>query len=90
MEFVLSCSTTPKRINYLVQLLSQMKLRYKYFVINICSRYKRFGEFKIPKELLKLCKMNNKIIFQFVDDYGPLCKYIGGFKFLEKKKLYND
>jgi len=90
MGFVLSCSTTPKRINYLIQLLSQMKLRYKYFVINICSRYKRFGEFKIPKELLKLCKMNNKIIFQFVDDYGPLCKYIGGFKFLEKKKLYND
>lgn len=67
-----------------------MKIRYKYFVINICSNYKRFGKFKIPKSLLKLCKTNNRIVFQFVEDYGAVCKYIGGFKFMKKKQLYDD
>ena len=30
------------------------------------------------------------MIFQFVNDSGPLTKYIGGFKFIKKKKLEND
>ena len=47
-------------------------------------------KFKIPKSLLNICKKNKKIVFQFIDDYGPICKYIGGFKFMKKKKLSND
>lgn len=90
MGYILSCSTTPKRISKLIQVIPQLKCRYKYFIINICSHYKRFGEFKIPKALLQLCKTHKNVIFQFIDDYGPVCKYIGGFKFMRKKHLYND
>ena len=90
MGFVLSCSTIPSRIEYLIKIIPMMKIRYKFFVINICSSYRRFGEFKIPKSLLLLCKKDKRIVFQFVDDYGPICKYVGGFKFLQKKRLEND
>ena len=90
MGYILSCSTIPSRIEYLVKIIPMMKLRYKYFVINICEKYKRFGKFKIPKSLLLLCKQNKRVIFQFIDDAGPLCKYIGGFEFLKKKGLAND
>ena len=65
-------------------------IRYKYFVINICSNYKRFGDFKIPKSLLQLCKKDNRVVFNFIYDYGAVCKYIGGFQFMKKKKLYHD
>ncbi len=88
VPFILSVSTIPTRIQYLVQIIPKMRIRYSYFVINICCKYKRFGEFKIPRELLNLCKKNRKVVFQFIDDYGPLNKYIGGFKFMKKKKLY--
>jgi len=87
---ILSCSTIPSRINYLIQIIPLIKARYKYFIINICSEYKRFGKFKIPKELLLLCKSNKRVVFQFMDDNGPLNKYIGGFNFMKKKKLYDD
>jgi hypothetical protein len=90
MGFILSCSTIPTRIQYLCKIIPLMKIRYKYFVINICNEYKRFGKFKIPKELLQLCKQNKKVVFNFIGDYGPLCKYIGGFQFMKKKKLYDD
>ena len=87
---ILSCSTIPTRINYLIQIIPLIKVRYKYFVINICGTYKRFGKFKIPRELLLLCKKDRRIVFNFMDDLGPLCKYVGGFNFLKKKKLYNE
>jgi hypothetical protein len=90
MGFVLSCSTIPSRIDYLCQIIPMMKIRYKYFVINICANYKRFGEFKIPKSLLQLCKQNKRVIFNFIYDYGAVCKYIGGFQVMKKKKLYDD
>lgn len=90
MGFILSCSTTPTRIDKLIKIIPRLKCSYKYFVINICDHYKRFGEFKIPKELLQLCKREKRVVFQFIDDYGPVCKYIGGFKFMKKKRLYND
>ena len=90
MGFILSCSTIPSRINYLIQIIPLIKARYKYFIINICSEYKRFGKFKIPKSLLLLCKKDKRIVFQFMDDLGPINKYIGGFNFIKKKKLYND
>ena len=90
MGFILSCATTPKRIDKLIKIIPLLKCRYKYFVINICCKYKRFGEFKIPKSLLNLCKKNKNVVFEFIDDYGPICKYIGGFKFMKKKNLCND
>ena len=93
MGFVLSCSTIPTRIDYLIQLITQrhIKARYEYFVINICCEYKRFGKFNVSKSLLQLCKQSKgKIIFNFVDDFGPLCKYIGGFQFMKKKKLFKS
>lgn len=90
MGFILSCSTIPTRIEYLCQIIPMMKIKYKYFVINICTDYKRFGKFKIPKSLLQLCKSNKRVVFNFVYDYGAVCKYIGGFKFMKKKKLYDD
>jgi len=90
MGYILSCATIPTRIDYLCKILPMMKLRYKYFVINICSRYRRFGEFKIPPCLLNLCKNNKRIVFNFCDDYGPLTKYIGGFDFMKKKGLVDD
>ena len=86
-SFILSCSTIPTRIEYLIQLIPLIKCRYKYFVINICDDYKRFGKFKIPKALLKLCKKDKRIVFQFIKDYGAINKYIGGFKFMKKKKI---
>jgi len=67
-----------------------MKIRYKFFVINICTHYKRFGEFKLPKCLLNLCKKDKRVVFNFIYDYGAVCKYIGGFQFMKKKKLYDD
>ncbi len=90
MGFILSCSTTPKRIDKLIQIIPQLRCRYKYFIVNICAKYKRFGEFKLPRSLLQLCKNNKRVVFQFIDDYGPVCKYIGGYKFMKKKKLYDD
>ena len=90
MGYILSCSTTPTRIHKLIQIIPQLKCRYKYFIINICPKYKRFGDFKIPKELLQLCNRDKRIVFQFIDDYGPICKYIGGFKFMRKKHLRDD
>lgn len=90
MGFILSCATIPSRIQYLCKIIPLMKMRYKYFVINLCQEYKRFGKFKVPKELLQLCKKDKRIVFNFVNDYGPACKYIGGFEFMRKKHLYND
>lgn len=90
MGFILSCSTIPSRIGYLCQIIPMMKIRYKYFVINICTNYKRFGEFKLPKCLLNLCKKDKRVVFNFIYDYGAVCKYIGGFEFMKKKKLYDD
>ena len=58
MGFILSCTTTPKRLNKLIQIIPHLKVNYKFFVINVCSEYKRFGKFKIPKKLLQLCKSN--------------------------------
>ena len=90
MGYILSCSTTPLRIQKLIQIIPQLKCRYKFFIINICAKYKRFGEFKIPKELLQLCNRDKRIVFQFIDDFGPICKYIGGFNFMKKKHLRDD
>ena len=44
----------------------------------------------LTNELLNLCFTNKRIKFQFVEDYGPICKYIGGFQFMKKKNLSND
>tara|TARA_Y100001972_G_scaffold128460_1_gene189262 strand:- start:1400 stop:2185 length:786 start_codon:yes stop_codon:yes gene_type:complete len=90
MGFILSCATTPKRINKLIELIPLIKCRYKYFIINICSEYKRFGKFQIPRELLLLCKRDKRVVFNFIEDYGPICKYIGGFRFMKKKRLTED
>ena len=90
MGFILSCTTIPTRIDYLIKIIPMMKIRYKYFIINICNDYKRFGKFKIPKSLLQLCKKDKRIVFNFVEDYGAICKYIGGFQFMKKKQLYDD
>jgi hypothetical protein len=90
MGFILSVSTIPTRINELIKIIPLLKCNYKFFVINICSQYKRFGQFKIPKELLILCNTNKRIVFNFVDDFGAITKYIGGYNFIHKKKLYND
>jgi len=86
MGFILSCSTIPSRINKLITILHHtVNIRYKYFIINLCVKYKRFGEFQIPKELIYLCKSNNRIIFNIVDDYGPVCKYIGAFQKIKQR-----
>ena len=90
MGFILSVSTIPTRIDYLIKIIPMLRCRYKHFVINICTKYRRFGEFRIPKELLKLCKQDKRIVFQFMDDLGPINKLVGGFKFMKKKRLYND
>jgi hypothetical protein len=90
MGFILSCATTPSRIQYLLQILPMIRGRYKYFVINICQEYKRFGRFKLPKELISMCKQHKRIIFNFVYDFGPVCKYIGGFEFMKRKGLKDD
>ena len=90
MGFILSCTTIPTRIDYLIKIIPMMKIRYKYFIINICNDYKRFGKFKIPKSLLQLCKNDKRVVFNFVEDYGAICKYIGGFQFMKKKRLYDD
>lgn len=90
MGFILSCTTTPKRIQNLIRTIPLIRCKYKYFVINICPEYKRFGKFKIPIELLKLCKTDKRIVFNFIDDYGAICKYIGGFRFMKKKQLTQD
>ena len=90
MGFILSCSTTPIRILKLINIIPLIKCRYKYFIINVCSEYKRFGKFQIPKELLTLCKREKRVVFNFIDDYGPICKYIGGFRFMKKKRLTED
>ena len=91
MGFVLSCATTPKRIEFLIHILKEIKFirGHNFFVINVCTNYKRFGEFKIPKSLLQLVRSNKNIFFNFVDDYGPICKYIGGFNFIKKSNLTN-
>jgi hypothetical protein len=90
MGFILSCSTIPTRINHLIEIIPMIKCRYKYFVINICTDYKRFGKFKVPRSLLELCKKDKRVVFNFVYDYGAVCKYVGGFSFMKKKKLYDD
>jgi hypothetical protein len=91
MGFILSVSTIPTRINNLIRILHHTtNIRYKYFIINLCVKYKRFGEFKIPKELIMLCKSNKRIIFNIVDDFGPINKYIGAFQKIKKLKHNKD
>ena len=90
MGFILSCATTPSRIEKLIDIIPKIRRGYKFFVINICSEYRRFGKFKMPKSLLQLCRKNKKVVFNFENDYGPLTKYIGGFNFMTKRKLEND
>ena len=90
MGFILSCSTIPTRLDNLIKLIPTIKCKYKYLVINLCTEYKRFGKFKIPRSLLLLCNRDKRIVFNFQDDNGPLTKYIGGFNFMKKKKLIND
>ena len=90
MGFILSCTTTPKRLNKLIQIIPHLKVNYKLFVINLCSEYKRFGKFKIPRDLLQLCKKNKRVVFNFMDDFGPVVKYLGGFEFMKKRNLKYD
>lgn len=90
MGFILSCATTPTRIEKLVHIIPRLRCRFKYFIINICQEYKRFGKFKIPNSLLLLCKNDKRVIFNFMEDYGPINKYIGGFNFMKKKNLTED
>jgi hypothetical protein len=91
MGFILSCSTIPTRINNLIQILKISKnIKYKFFIVNLCVEYKRFGSFKIPKELITLCKKEKRIIFNIIDDLGPICKYVGAFKIAPKLKLHNN
>lgn len=90
MGFILSCSTIPTRINNLIRILHHTTdIRYKYFIVNLCVKYKRFGEFKIPKELIMLCKSNKRIIFNIVDDMGPICKYVGAFLKIKQNMRHN-
>jgi len=91
MGYILSAATTPSRIHNLINILKCNKgLRYKYFIINVCVEYRRFGKFKIPKELIQLCKSEKRIIFNIINDYGPICKYYGVFKLIPKLKLNNN
>jgi len=91
MGFILSCSTIPSRIHNLIAILHHTTdIRYKYFIINICVKYKRFGDFKIPKELILLCKSNKRIILSVIDDYGPINKYVGAFQKINKLKHHNN
>jgi hypothetical protein len=91
MGFILSVSTIPTRINKLITILHHTtNIRYKYFIVNVCVEYKRFGKFQIPKELIHLCKSNKRIIFNIVNDYGPINKYYGAFKIVPKLKLHNN
>ena len=91
MGFILSCSTIPTRINNLIRILHHTtNIRYKYFIINLCVKYKRFGDFKIPRELINLCISNKRIIFNIVDDMGPICKYVGAFQKIRKLKVNNN
>ncbi len=85
MGFILSCSTIPPRVDKLVHIIKNTThLRYKYFIINVCVEYKRFGKYKISKELIKLSKSNKRIIFNIINDFGPICKLIGAFKLVSK------
>ena len=91
MGFILSCSTIPTRIDKLIHILYHTtNIRYKYFIINISVEYKRFGKFKIPKDLIRLCKVEKRIVFNIVDDMGPIQKYVGAFKKLNKLKHNKD
>jgi len=88
MGFILSCSTIPSRIDKLIRILHHtLRTKYKYFIVNVCVDYKRFGKFQIPKDLIRLCKMERRIIFNIVPDYGPICKYVGAFSIARKIKL---
>ena len=88
MGFILSCSTIPSRVDKLVHIIKNTtQLRYKYFIVNVCTEYKRFGKYIISKELIKLSKTDKRIIFNIVRDFGPITKLIGAFKIVSKLKL---
>ena len=90
MGFILSCSTIPTRIDKLIAILHHTtSIRYKYFIVNICVEYKRFGKFQIPKELILLCKSNKRIIFNILPDYGPINKYVGAFLKIKQNLKHN-
>ena len=75
MGYILSCTTTPKRIEKLVQVIPHIKPKYKYFVINICEEYRRFGKFKLPKSIV------------FIESFTP---YISGAGKILKRRLMED
>jgi hypothetical protein len=90
-KYILSISTIPSRIENLIKNLNQLyHLNCYKIVINICSYYKRFKkEYKLPKKYEKIFKTQDKVIFNYTNDNGPITKYIGGYEYMKKNKL-ND
>lgn len=88
MGYILSCATIPPRVEKLIQVIKySTRLRFKYWIVNVCVDYKRFGKYKISKDLIRLAKTDKRIILNIVNDFGPITKLIGAFKIAPKLKL---
>lgn len=88
MGYILSCATIPSRVDKLIQVINySTKLRFKYWIVNVCVDYKRFGKYIISKDLIRLAKTDRRIIINIVRDFGPITKLIGAFKIAPKLKL---
>jgi hypothetical protein len=95
--FIISLTSTPKRIDRfifsLIDLIFNLqKCRDLHkIIINIPKKYRRFNEeIKLNKESKKILnKYKNKVIINKLDfDYGPLTKFIGGYRYLKSNNLH--
>ena len=94
--FIISLTSTPKRINrfilslnYFIENLQKCR-NFNKIIINIPKSYRRFNEeIKLNKESKNILKKyKKKVIINKLDfDYGPLTKFIGGYRYLKSKNL---
>ena len=89
-KYILSMTTTPTRIEYLMDNISYLsKFSCQKIIINVCRRYKkmRISDYIVPKKYYKKIKYLKKIVINYTEDCGPLTKYCGGAKYMRDNKL---
>lgn len=95
-NIILSLTTTPKRVIHIfknIKMFEEIK-DVNRVIINMCLRYKRFNirKYNVNKIIQLFNLYNNryeedKYVLNILDDYGPITKLIGGYRYMMKNNI---
>jgi len=96
MNYILSLTTTPERIDCFLNQLPFFNREHEaeLVIINICNYYKRKDKhFKLNKRQQKQLNFFNrfklKYVFNICNDYGAITKYKGGIEYMKRHNIKN-